>query len=201
MKFSIKNYRRAWRTRKVISGMLHTHAEVKLEIGSGPVKGKNGWKTLDINEKSDLYWDLRETLPFPDNSIDIIYSSHVLEHFYYSELIRILKDCQRILKPRGIMSVCVPDASIYIRGYSNLSTFDREKYCAYKPAVISESRMDILNYIAYMNGNHRYMFDNENLIRILSSMGFISVRIRDFDPTVDMEARKDESIYAMGIKP
>jgi predicted SAM-dependent methyltransferase len=200
VKPNFEKYLRTWCTRIVAARMLHTHSEIKLEIGSGPVKGKNGWTTLDLSKQSNLYWDLSEALPFPEDSVDWIYSSHVLEHFHYSELIRLLKDCLRILKPGGVFSVCVPDASIYVQGYINHETFNREEYLAYKPAVISDARMDILNYIAYMDGNHQYMFDKENLVRILSHSGFTSVRLRDFDPGLDLEDRRYESIYALGTK-
>jgi predicted SAM-dependent methyltransferase len=201
VKLNLKKYRRAWRTRMAVTRMLRVHSEIKLEIGAGPVKGKNGWVTLDLSDQSDLFWDLKETLPFPDNCVDMIYSSHVLEHFRYSELIRLLQDCRRILKPGGLFSVCVPDASIYIHGYLNYETFDRWQYLTYRPAVISDARMDILNYMAYMDGHHRYMFDKENLTRVLSHVGFTSVKLRDFDPALDLKERKYESIYALGFKP
>jgi hypothetical protein len=35
--------------------------------------------------------------------------------------------------------------------------------------------MDRLNYIAYMDGHHRYMFDEENLLRVLVQAGFADV--------------------------
>ena len=60
--------------------------------------------------------------------------------------------------------------------------------------------MDILNYIAYMDGNHKYMFDTDNLVQVLLSSGFSSVRIREFDPIMDLPERQFESIYAIGIK-
>lgn len=200
MRKRITKHRRIRRTRKIIAGLLAAGAGIKLEIGAGPVKGKNGWTTLDLSDEADLFWNLHRPLPFPDDSVEIIYCSHVLEHFHYPQLMALLKDCRRVLKPRGIFSACVPDASIYVRGYLNHESFDRGKFFVHKPAVISEARMDIVNYIAYMDGQHRYMFDPENLVRILSEAGFAAVRLRDFDPALDLAERKYESIYALGIK-
>jgi predicted SAM-dependent methyltransferase len=188
------------RTRLIAPTLIRSTSDIKLEIGSGPIKGQNGWLTMDLSYQSDLCWDLRNALPFPDNSIAVIYSSHVLEHFYYRELRRVLADCWRVLKPGGIFNTCVPDAGSFIRGYLNPDSFDRERF-VYRPAVISDQRMDIVNYIAYMDGHHRYMFDRENLIHVLSSSGFVSVRMREFDPTLDRPGRKTESIYAIGVKP
>jgi hypothetical protein len=52
-----------------------------------------------------------------------------------------------------------------------------------------------------MAGHHRYMFDEENLQLILSKAGFVDVRLREFDPDLDLEARAHESIYVQGAKP
>jgi hypothetical protein len=54
--------------------------------------------------------------------------------------------------------------------------------------------------MAYMDGQHKYMFDEENLIFILKSKGFRNVKLRQFDPTLDLKERDYESIYAEGEK-
>jgi hypothetical protein len=44
--------------------------------------------------------------------------------------------------------------------------------------------MDWLNYIAfYMSGHHRFMFDQKNLLRVLTDAGFAEVQSREFDPS------------------
>jgi len=183
-----------------LTEILELDKPVKLEIGSGPVKGKNNWTTLDLAVEADIYWDLLNGIPFPNNTISEIYSSHVFEHFFYHDLLKLLKECYRVLKPGGVINTCVPDASIYIKAYSQPEKFD-ESYMTYSPAVISNERMDIVNYIAYMDGHHRYMFDQDNLLRVLSTAGFVDIHSRSFDPSLDLDARRYESIYALGYKP
>jgi hypothetical protein len=51
-----------------------------------------------------------------------------------------------------------------------------------------------------MDGHHKYMFDQENLLHILKSHNFTSVRLRDFDPAIDMKKRDFESLYAEAVK-
>jgi hypothetical protein len=51
-----------------------------------------------------------------------------------------------------------------------------------------------------MAGEHKYMFDEENLVFILKSKGFRNVRLREFDPSLDMPERDIESIYAEAEK-
>jgi predicted SAM-dependent methyltransferase len=89
-------------------------SKINIELGAGSVKGKNGWITIDQCEEADITWDLNIPLPFPDQSVTKIYSSHVLEHFFYHDLIRLLTECYRVLKPGGSFSACVPDTSIYV---------------------------------------------------------------------------------------
>lgn len=185
---------------KKAAQLLEARSEISLELGAGAVEGKNGWITIDKCEGADLNWDFHERLPFPDNSVVRIYSSHVLEHFFYRDLVDLLTDCYRVLKPGGLFSACVPDASIYVRGYVDRKNFDRT-FLTYTPAFISDLKMDWINYIAYMDGNHRFMFDEENLHRVLLEAGFVDVRRRDFDPALDLIERKYESIYAVAIKP
>ena len=77
--------------------------------------------------------------------------------------------------------------------------FDRS-YLAYEPAVVSDLPIDFVNYIAYMDGHHRHMFDEKNLVKVLESACFKNVHLRDFDPDLDMPERAYESIYVEGFK-
>ena len=51
-----------------------------------------------------------------------------------------------------------------------------------------------------MDGHHKYMFDEENLLFLLKSKGFRNVHLREFDPDLDLEKRDFESIYAEANK-
>jgi hypothetical protein len=44
------------------------------------------------------------------------------------------------------------------------------------------------------------MFDEENILSILSSIGFKNVKLRDFDGNLDKEGRRYESIYVEAVK-
>ena len=51
-----------------------------------------------------------------------------------------------------------------------------------------------------MSGEHKYMFDQENLLHLLRSAGLTDVSERPFDPTCDRAERDFESLYAKGTK-
>ena len=170
-----------------------------LELGSGPKKGQNGWITIDL-VGADLSHDLRNGIPFLSNTVDRIYTSHMLEHIPYRELLIFLNECYRVLKDGGELSVSVPNAGCYLRAYSN-GLYFKEASKGYEPAVVDTgSLIDQVNYIAYMNQLHKYMFDEENLVNTLKKVPFSSVDLRSFDGSLDLECRDCESIYAVAIK-
>jgi predicted SAM-dependent methyltransferase len=192
--------RTAERNRAALARIRERGHEICLELGSGPKKGVNGWLTVDIVEGADLHWDLTRRLPFDDNEVSRIYCSHLLEHFGIRELVALLADCRRILRSGGVMSVAVPNARIYLDGYQASETFDGDRFFQYRPAVSQFGRIDIVNYIAYMDGAHRYMFDEENLLAVLRSADFSAVKLRGFDEELDRQDRDYESLYALAIK-
>ena len=50
----------------------------------------------------------------------------------------------------------------------------------YIPAAVNtNSKIDQLNYIAYLNGDHTFMFDEENIINILKMCDFNSVDFKN----------------------
>ncbi len=55
--------------------------------------------------------------------------------------------------------------------------------------------MEILKYMFYMDGHHKFMFDLENLAFHCEAAGFTDCAPRVFDPHLDMAARDYESLY------
>jgi SAM-dependent methyltransferase len=89
----------------------------KLEIGPGS-KRQPGFTTFDIDGKADadLRGDAADKLPWPDNTFEIVFASHILEHipWYYSE--RALREWVRVLRPSGRLEVWVPDGIKILKG-------------------------------------------------------------------------------------
>jgi predicted SAM-dependent methyltransferase len=187
---------------EIIDQILREHLEIKLELGAGSKPGTNGWITLDQNEVCDINWDLANGIPFPDGSVSVVYASHLLEHFYFRDLMSLLFECYRVLKTEGVISICVPCARLFIEAYTKKDrTFWERIPRHFMPAWNDTSTMmDILNYMAYMDGHHKFMFDEENLVRILELAGFRDSRLREFDPDVDNPDRRPVSIFAMAKK-
>lgn len=167
--------------------------KIFLELGLN--EKKNGdWITLSIEAKSDLTYDLSKGIPFPNNSIDLIYTSHTLEHFSFIKIEFIISECYRTLKKGGLLSIAVPNAREYIESYlkdENLGGESQQMYFTASP-------IDQVNYIAYMAGHHHYMFDETNLIKLIEKEPFTSVNLREFDSSLDIPNRRQ--IFASAIK-
>ena len=86
----------------------------KLKIHIGGQEPHPEWKILDVEDGPavDFIANANDLSQFEDNSIAMIYASHVLEHFYYglnNELIKTLKEWRRVLEPEGKLFISVPD--------------------------------------------------------------------------------------------
>ncbi len=166
-------FRRRNRALKIkIKHLLEERREILLELGAGNKKGNGGWVTLDLTENCDIYWDLTKGLPFPDGTIAKIYSSHVFEHFSFRDGQHLFDECRRVLIPGGIFSICVPNARIYLEAYVKGERLDEHIYFLSKRAYNHTTMIDCVNYMAFMDGLHKYMFDEENLLQILKQRGF-----------------------------
>jgi SAM-dependent methyltransferase len=87
--------------------------KVFAHLGPGQRNYVKGWVNVDANflsAKCDIWADLRDPLPFPDNSVDAFYSHHVIEHlpdmyFHFKELFR-------CLKPNGVFRIGAPNGDM-----------------------------------------------------------------------------------------
>jgi hypothetical protein len=85
----------------------------KLNLGCGD-KILPGYINVDVagsrqGRKPDVLCDLRKLKPFADNEVDEILSVHVVEHFWRWEIVDVVKEWVRVLKPGGLMVIECPN--------------------------------------------------------------------------------------------
>ena len=61
--------------------------------------------------------ELREPLPFKDNTFDVVYCNHVFEHLTLEDGARLSSEIHRVLKPGGVFRNVVPDLASAAREY------------------------------------------------------------------------------------
>jgi predicted O-linked N-acetylglucosamine transferase (SPINDLY family)/predicted SAM-dependent methyltransferase len=145
----------------------------KLHIGGrGPAPG---WELMNAREAAgvDHVGNANDLSRFADNSLDVIYSSHVLEHLdYQDEIARTLKDWLRALKPGGLVQISVPDLAVLAR-------------------LLGDNRLDKAQRFQVMRmifGGHTHAYDyhqtgltEEFLSDFLQQAGFVQIeRVRPF---------------------
>jgi len=186
--------------------------DLKLHFGCG-VNIRLGYINIDINPKADLTLDIREPLPFESASCALTYSEHFLEHLDYpDEVLPFLRECYRVLQPGGKFSVGVPDAEWPIRAYVGdpyyVDWFRYVKANEYPDWV--NSRMECVNYSFRQGREHKFAYDFDTLRGALECVGFVDIRRRDFDPTLDSETsrysldtdvNKCTTLYVDAFKP
>jgi SAM-dependent methyltransferase len=86
---------------------------MRLNLGCGD-KILEGFVNVDVVESRagkapDVICDLHKLTPFEDDSADEVMAIHVVEHFWRWEVVDILKEWVRVLKPGGKMILECPN--------------------------------------------------------------------------------------------
>lgn len=89
-----------------------------LNLGCG-AKFHKDWTNVDFISTGEqvIAHNLLAGVPFPDNKFDVVYHSHVLEHFPKDKAFTFIKECHRVLKSGGIIRVAIPDLEQIARNY------------------------------------------------------------------------------------
>lgn len=148
---------------------------MKLDIGSGdsPVEGYIGvdkYATRADIIKADM-WDL----PFDDDSIDAIYSSHALEHIERWRVLPTLTEWRRVLKPGGHLDLRVPDiiwCLTYYLDYAQKHETETNPVLGWELSIIIGSQEPGSEGMV-----HRMAFTKKSLRYFLTLAGFQNITV------------------------
>ncbi|MEU6074517.1 methyltransferase domain-containing protein [Micromonospora sp. NPDC047074] len=81
---------------------------VVVDLGCGPTKQWPGNLGLDIFPATgvDAVADLSGSLPLADDSVDVFFAVHILEHLI--DFLALVDECHRVLRPGGVLHVMSP---------------------------------------------------------------------------------------------
>lgn len=82
--------------------------EVKLDIGSGGFSSDETFISVDLYTDADIQAPMW-SIPLPDDSVDVIWSDHALEHVPKEGVVPTLCEWGRLVKPGGNIQFFVPD--------------------------------------------------------------------------------------------
>ena len=178
-------------------------AGLKLNLGAGG-DPRPGWVNVDLAARAaDLRLDLRECLPFDDQTVSTIYSEHFLEHLEYpTDVLSLLRESLRVLAPGGLFSVGVPETQAALVNYVERDDelFERLMATGLYPEWC-DTWMHQINHHFRQGNEHKYAYDYETLEKILHGVGFVSIKRREFDASLDSEHRKLGTLYVDAHKP
>lgn len=146
----------------------------KLNLGAGFMQ-RPGYTNIDFypHPSVDIVHDLREGIPFPDNSVDEVMSHHFLDYLDYPQAAKLLAECYRVLKPGGIVRHCVNDlrsCGLALHNYGLKALWMKEVFWG-----AMEGPNDTSIY-------KKCGFDQELLKEMLQGVGFRDVTIKNNGP-------------------
>src|SRR2546425_11554610 len=149
----------------------------KLHLGCGRIKIE-GWINLDSDDTSaspdpDIVWDLRNGIPMESSSCEVIYSEHLLEHLAPNDGVLLLKECQRVLQPGGVVRIAMPSLDVLIK-QSYEGDWKEQDWLKWPEYSFIETRAEMLN-VAFRWWGHQWLYDREELHRRLREAGFSEI--------------------------
>jgi predicted SAM-dependent methyltransferase/glycosyltransferase involved in cell wall biosynthesis len=152
--------------------------------------------------------DIRKSFPqHGDNSVDVIYLGQVIEHInYFHEAPRLIKECYRMLKPKGVLRITTPDIELLLNACINneMSKFNSEQPEFYKAEDPFSQLAMIMFGSAGENSTwdhfegHQFLYGKRSMHKLLIMSGFTNIYFsyeagRSHSPILEKET-KDEGM-------
>ena len=163
---------------------------------------------LKAARASGVRWALANNLPLADRSVDVVYSSHMVEHLDRSQVTEFLAEARRVLRVGGILRLAVPDISRLASDY--LATGDADTFVERTHLWRTRPRTLQAKLRAAFVGDrgHVWMYDGRSLSVLLERNGFVEAKVLSpgestiSDPgLLNLREREDESVYVEAISP
>lgn len=162
---------------------------IKLHLGCGWRNFGEDWIHIDGGEYPHVKYHDITKLPFDNNSVDLIYASHVFEYFNREEGLEVLRGWYRVLKKGGILRIAVPDfeaiAKLYAAGKFPLKNFLGPLYGKMEMGAKGGETGKIIY--------HKTTYDFKELKEILEGVGFNNARRYDWKTTSPHDKFDDQS--------
>lgn len=129
---------------------------------------------LDIRENKNDEIDklsLVYPLDFSDNTFELVYSSHILEHFPRKQIRNVLQEWVRVLKPGGTLRISVPSLENLIQIYHQTNELEQ---------IIGP----LFGGQDYKYNYHYTVFDRKSIASYLESVNLEAIHTWDYKRTI-----------------
>ena len=158
--------------------MAEASQDIKLNLGCGK-RYIPGFIHVDLDDYPhiDYKTDISDLSMFQDSYADLIYSSHTLEYFDRFDVLNVLKEWRRVLKPDGTLRVAVPDFEALVRVYQDSKDLGKIIGPLYGRMLIKTPDGEKKFY-------HKTVYDFASLKNVLETSGFTDVHRYDWRQTI-----------------
>jgi predicted SAM-dependent methyltransferase len=172
---------------------------------------------IAVAKRSGVCWaNVAVRIPEPDECVEALYTSHMLDFLNKHQVIQFLKEARRVLTSGGILRIAVADLRFYVENYlqhkdadqfvrstcfradnyADLKTFRRRLGYLLKFLLIGERL------------RRQWLYDGESLCRLLKSAGFEDPQVMRVGTTMirepgdlNLHEGAPESVFVEAIKP
>jgi len=164
--------------------------------------GQASWLGRIANDSDIRFADAAVRIPCADQSVEVVYSSHMIEHLGRSGAQAFVAEVKRVLQPGGIVRLAAPDLALLVQQY--LATGDADDFVARtcmgldRPVgIAARAKLALVG-----PRHHLWMYDGPSLTKLLAGAGFTDIatmppgETRIPDPgSLNLVERVDESVY------
>ncbi|HEV3157385.1 MAG TPA: methyltransferase domain-containing protein [Candidatus Baltobacteraceae bacterium] len=187
--------------------VIHPH----VQIGGGNHRIE-GFFNIDIVPPADLVWDIRESIPLSESSVELLFSEHFLEHIDYPRSVKhYIAELYRVLRSDGQVITGVPDAEIVLNAYQkrdcDLFATIRDRWYANRNCLNDfNTYLDLVNYVFRDQDDdekytpHLWAYDYEKVSNLFLQVGFKRVEPWEFNSKLGNPKRQWGSLYVIATK-
>ena len=182
----------------IVRDYLNKDGEKKLHIGCAN-NILNDWLNSDFfpSHFNVLHLDATETFPVPSEKFDYVFSEHMIEHISYTDGLKMLSECYRVLKNNGKIRISTPDFRFLIDLYKDNKTELQIEYVKWatdnfvKSAPSHDAIFVINNFVR--DWGHLFIYDEKTLCSSLEKSGFTLITRCNLNESNDMALQNLEN--------
>lgn len=159
-------------------GWVNIDNSLTVRLARTPVRYLLKSRTSFINavRNHDIRYGNAVRTGLPSSTVDVLYTSHMMEHLDRREAALFLREARRILKPGGKVRIAVPDLKRLAKQYVKYG--DADAFMEFSLLAVDKpvGAIETLKFM-FLTGfrRHHWMYDAKSLAALLQSHGFSDV--------------------------
>jgi predicted SAM-dependent methyltransferase len=153
------------------------------------------------------YANAARRIPHEAGTVDVIYSSHMIEHLVRDDAWAFLLECHRALRPGGRLRLVVPDLHALVQQYLLRGSADYFVAQMQFETHLPPGPIGKMKWLLFGGRGHHWMYDARSLGGMMEEAGFVDVEMMEPGQTriaepagLDLRERQIESIYLEGSR-